>query len=150
MGFIAPTGHATFATSILQPQAVLGQGFWQITSNVLAIHTIDPLVIYYGGGYVHRFDATITDIPVEPGEEFDYLFGVGFAVNPWCTLSGTVIGAHLTRFGAFDVSIPGTDIDPIRFRFSVTVVKGKQICEPFAEIAMTPDSPSRVGMVFTY
>jgi len=150
LGFIAPTGHATFATSLLTPSSVLGQGFWQITSNILCVHTMDPLVLYYGGGYVHRFDADIQGIDVNPGQEIDYLMGVGFAVNPWVTLSGSVIGAYLTTYKADGTFIPGSDRDIIRFRFSATIVKGKHICEPFAEIAMTPDSPSRVGVTFTY
>jgi hypothetical protein len=32
----------------------------------------------------------------------------------------------------------------------VTMVKDKHICEPFGEIGMTPDTPSRVGVTFTY
>jgi hypothetical protein len=150
LGFVAPTGHATFATSLLASNSALGQGFWDITTNVIAVHTIDPVLFYYGAGYVHRFQNTIDDINVNPGEEFDYLFGVGFAMNPWVTVSGTLLGAAITRYGANGVSLPGTDQDPIRFRISVTVVKDQRICEPFAEIAMTPDSPSRVGVTFTY
>ena len=151
VGFIAPTGHATFATSLLAPNSALGQGFWDITCSVLAVHTIDPVVFYYGGGYVHRFDASFdNNLEVDPGQEFDYVFGVGFAVNPWVTISGTFIGNYLTRFGVNDVSIPGSDLDLLRFRVSVTVVKDKHICEPFGEIGMTPDSPSRVGVTFTY
>jgi hypothetical protein len=150
LGFVAPTGHATFATSLLASNSALGQGFWDITTNVIAVHTIDPILFYYGAGYVHRFQNTIDGIDVNPGEEFDYLFGVGFAANPWVTVSGTVLGANITRYGANGVSLPGTDQDPIRFRISVTVVKDQRICEPFAEIAMTPDSPSRVGVTFTY
>jgi hypothetical protein len=151
VGFIAPTGHATFATSLLAPNSALGQGFWDITCSVLAVHTIDPVVFYYGGGYVHRFDASFgNNLEVDPGQEFDYVFGVGFAVNPWVTISGTFIGNYLTRFGVNDVSIPGSDLDLMRFRVSVTIVKDKHICEPFGEIGMTPDSPSRVGVTFTY
>lgn len=151
VGFIAPTGHATFATSLLAPNSALGQGFWDITCSILAVHTIDPVVFYYGGGYVHRFDASFGDnLDVDPGQEFDYVFGVGFAVNPWVTISGTFIGNYLTRFGVNDVSIPGSDLDLLRFRVSVTVVKDKHICEPFGEIGMTPDTPSRVGVTFTY
>jgi hypothetical protein len=151
VGFIAPTGHATFATSLLAPNSALGQGFWDITCSVLAVHSIDPVVFYYGGGYVHRFDASFgNNLEVEPGQEFDYLFGVGFAVNPWVTISGTFIGNYLTRFGVNDVSIPGSDLDLMRFRVSVTVVKDKHICEPFGEIGMTPDTPSRIGITFTY
>jgi hypothetical protein len=151
VGFIAPTGHATFATSLFAPNSALGQGFWDITCSVLAVHSIDPVVFYYGGGYVHRFDASFgNNIEVDPGQEFDYLFGVGFAVNPWVTISGTFIGNYLTRFGVNDVSIPGSDLDLMRFRVSVTVVKDKHICEPFGEIGMTPDTPSRIGVTFTY
>jgi hypothetical protein len=150
LGFVAPTGHATFATSLLSSNSFLGQGFWDITTNVIAVHTIDPVLFYYGAGYVHRFYNTIDGVNVNPGEEFDYLFGVGFAMNPWVTVSGTLLGATITRYGANGVSLPGTDQDPIRFRISVTMVKDSRICEPFAEIAMTPDSPSRVGITFTY
>jgi hypothetical protein len=38
----------------------------------------------------------------------------------------------------------------MRFRVSVTVVKDNHICEPFGEIGMTPDTPSRIGITFTY
>jgi len=151
LGFIAPTGHATFATALLAPNSALGQGFWDITTQILAVHTIDPVILYYGAGYVHRFEASFGDnLQVNPGQEFDYLLGVGFAVNPWVTLSGTLIGNYLTRFGVNGTSIPGSDLDLMRFRVSVTIVRDKRICEPFAEIGMTPDSPSRVGVTFTY
>jgi hypothetical protein len=151
IGFIAPTGHATFATSLLAPNSALGQGFWDITCSILAVHTIDPVIFYYGGGYVHRFDASFGDnLEVDPGQEFDYVFGCGFAVNPYVTISGTFIGNYITRYGVNDVSIPGSDLDLIRFRVSVTMVKDKRICEPWGEIGMTPDSPSRVGITFTY
>jgi hypothetical protein len=151
VGFIAPTGHATFATSLLAPTSALGQGFWDITCSVLAVHTLDPVIFYYGGGYVHRFDASFGDnLEVDPGQEFDYVFGVGFAVNPWVTISGTFIGNYITRYGVNDVSLPGSDLDLLRFRVSCTLVKDKHICEPFGEIGMTPDTPSRVGITFTY
>jgi hypothetical protein len=151
VGFIAPTGHATFATSLLAPNSALGQGFWDITCSILAVHTIDPVVFYYGGGYVHRFDATFgNNLEVDPGQEFDYVFGCGFAVNPYVTISGTFIGNYITRYGVNDVSLPGTDLDLMRFRVSVTMVKDKHICEPWGEIGMTPDTPSRVGITFTY
>jgi hypothetical protein len=150
LGFVAPTGHATFATSLVASSSFLGQGFWDITTNFIAVHTLDPVIFYYGGGYVHRFENNIDGVTVNPGEEFDYLFGVGFAANSWVTISGTLLGSTITRYGANGVSIPGSDQDPMRFRIAVTVVKDSRICEPFAEIAMTPDAPSRVGITFTY
>ncbi len=151
LGFIAPTGHATFATSLLAPNSALGQGFWDITASILAVHTIDPVIFYYGAGYVHRFDATFgNNLDVDPGQEFDYVFGVGFAANPWVVVSGTFIGNYLTRYGVNGVSLPGSDLDLMRFRVSVTMVKDKHIIEPYGEIGMTPDSPSRVGITFTY
>ncbi|HEV8070906.1 MAG TPA: transporter [Planctomycetaceae bacterium] len=150
LGFIAPTGHATFATSLVASNSFLGQGFWDITTNFIAVHTLDPVIFYYGAGYVHRFENSIDGVEVNPGEEFDYLFGVGFSVNSWVTISGTLLGSTITRYGANGVSLPGSDQDPIRFRIAATLIKDSRICEPFAEIAMTPDAPSRVGITFTY
>jgi hypothetical protein len=150
LGFVAPSGHATFASSLVAANSFLGQGFWDITTNFIAVHTLDPVIFYYGGGYVHRFENSIDGVEVNPGEEFDYLFGVGFSVNSWVTISGTLLGSAITRYGANGVSLPGSDQDPIRFRIAATVIKDNRICEPFAEIAMTPDAPSRVGITFTY
>jgi len=65
-------------------------------------------------------------------------------------ISGTFIGNYLTRYGVNGVSLPGSDLDLMRFRVSVTMVKDKHIIEPYGEIGMTPDSPSRVGITFTY
>ncbi len=150
IAFTAPTGITSFPDSILEPSDGMGAGYWGLSESVLFIHTIDPVVLFYGAGFNHRFDRDFGRTHVDPGEEITYQFGAGFAVNPWITLSGSVLGSHLTSIEINNLDIEGTGRDPMRLRLSVTAVNGRHIIEPFAEVAMTEDSASRVGVVFTY
>ena len=95
---IAPTGNPgnPLITGINTGNR-LGQGFWQFQTNLLFVHTYDPLVVFYGVGYVHRFGADIAGNYYQAGEEFDYQCGVGFAVNPTCTVSGSFLRGSLYR-----------------------------------------------------
>ncbi|MGE3313742.1 MAG: transporter [Planctomycetaceae bacterium] len=151
LSFSAPTGDATLPASALDPADTMGEGYWSLSQSFLFVHTIDPVVVFYGVGYRHRFDNDFgDDIHADPGEEFNYQLGTGFAVNPWITLSGSVLGAYLTNLEINGHDIEGTDRDPIRLRLSLTAAKGCCIIEPFAEVGMTEDAASRVGVVFTY
>jgi len=150
LSFTAPTGIASLPDSALDPADNMGEGVWSMSQSLLFIHTIDPVVVFYGLGYRHRFDGDIGNFYVNPGEEINYQFGTGFAVNPWVTLGGSVIGAHITELKLDDVDLQGSDRDPIHLRMSLTVVKGRCIIEPFAEVPMTNDASSRVGVIFTY
>jgi hypothetical protein len=150
ISFTSPTGITSLPASILEPSDDMGEGYWGLSESLLFIHTIDPVVLFYGVGYRHRFYADFGRTRVNPGEEINYQFGAGFAVNPWITLSGAVIGAHLTSIELNNTDIEGSGQDPMRLRLSVTAVKGRHIIEPFAEVQMTEDTPSRVGVVFTY
>lgn len=151
LSFSAPTGNASLPSSALEPSDSMGEGYWSLSQSFLFVHTIDPVVVFYGVGYRHRFDNTFeNDIHADPGEEFNYQLGTGFAVNPWITLSGSVLGAYLTDLEINGHEIDGSDRDPIRLRLSLTAAKGCCIIEPFAEVGMTEDAASRVGVVFTY
>lgn len=150
LGTTAPTGNDSFITSNLVPNSQLGQGFWAIYGNLLFVHTWDPIVVFYGGGYNHRFDHTFVGINVNPGEEFDYQLGVGFAVNSNVSLSGSFQGAYITQFHANGDLIEGSTLEPMRTRLAVTVARNCRIWEPFVEIPMTDDAAARVGMTWTY
>ncbi len=149
---VAPTGNPgnPLLTGINTGNR-LGQGFWQFQSSLLFVHTYDPLVIFYGAGYVHRFGADIAGNYYQAGEEFDYQFGVGFAVNPTCTVSSSFLGAYITQWQLNNQPIYGSTLEIQRMRFSITMVKAGRIVEPFAEVGMTVYSPtSRVGITWTF
>jgi hypothetical protein len=159
-----PTGNDNFFALGLFPGAQLGEGFYALSASLLCIHTYDPVVIFYGGGYRHRFDDPSMGVDIDPGEQFFYQLGVGFAVNERITLSASFLGAYVTKIRVNDVLLDGSNQEPMRMRFSVTVLnpdrclpkwrglcKVKEIVEPFAEIGMTEDSPDgRFGIVWTY
>lgn len=150
LGVTAPTGNDTFLATNLVPNSQLGEGFWSTFVNVLFIHTFDPVVVFYGAGYNHRFDDQFLGVNVNPGEEFNYQLGVGFAVNSNVSLSASFQGAYLSELRVADDLIEGSTLEPMRMRFAVTVLNCGRIWEPFAEIPMTDDAAARVGMTWTY
>lgn len=152
LSFSAPTGHP--GDPLLQglnPAARLGEGFWSLSVGALVVHQYDPIVVFWGGGYRHRFENDINGINYQPGEEFNYQLGVGFAVNPEVTLSAAFLGAYMTQWEVNGEEIGGSVLEPQRMRFAATILKCNKIVEPFAEIGMTPAAPSgRFGVTWTY
>jgi hypothetical protein len=149
----APTGdRGDFPVlTALVPDSRLGEGFWALTGSLLFIHTIDPVILFYGVGMRHRFEREFNGVEFEAGQEFLYQFGTGFAINPWVTLSGMFIGSYIDENRVNGQRLQGTILEPLRLRFAVTVARGGHIIEPFAEIGMTDDAPrARVGMTVTY
>ena len=109
---VAPTGNPgnPLLTGINTGNR-LGQGFWQFQTSVLFVHTYDPLVVFYGCGYVHRFGNEIAGNYYQAGEEFDYQCGVGFAVNPTCTVSSSFLGAYITQWQLNNQPIYGSTLE---------------------------------------
>ncbi len=97
LGVTSPTGDASLFSTVLTPEAALGEGFWGFTGNLLWVRNYDPLVVFYGVGANFRLDAELDGVDVDPGERFLYQFGVGFAVNQHVTLSGALIGSYWTE-----------------------------------------------------
>lgn len=147
----APTGDPGPFSIGLAPGARLGEGYWGVAANLLWVHTLDPIILFYGVGYKHRFDAELSGLQVNPGEEFNLQMGVGFALNPNVTLSSSFLGVYISQYEANNVQLAGSELEIARQRFSVTIARGNRIVEPFAEIGMTQDSPGyRCGVVWTF
>lgn len=152
----APTGNASFPLlTSFTPDSQLGEGFWALSASLLFIHTYDPVSVFYGGGYRHRFeDDFLTPagrVTVDPGEQVFYQFGVGFAANDRVTFSTRFIGAYFSENVVNGDRIEGTIFEPMRLRFAVTIQNCATIVEPFAEVGMTDDGPSaRAGITWTY
>ena len=162
IGVTAPTGNAgsVIASSIFTPQAQLGQGFWAVSGNVLAVHTCDPLVIFYGLGARFRFSRDFTDIfdafpadtyNVNPGGEYSYQLGVGFAVTSRITLSTALLGSYVVEDRINGDRIELGNLEPIGMRFAATIARPCNIVEPHAYIGMTDDAPDAFfGITWTY
>ena len=158
LAFTAPTGDAEFPLlTNLTPNSVLGQGFWGASAQLLFIHTYDPIVLFWGFGYSHRFENDFynpaLDIvqDVRPGRTAFYQCGVGFGVNEWVTLSTSFAGAYISELYVDDDRVEGTIREPLRLRFAVTINAPDKIIEPFSEIGMTDDTvDARFGITWTH
>jgi Putative MetA-pathway of phenol degradation len=154
LAFTAPTGNDAFSTVVQIPNAQLGSGHWAVSANLLSIKTIDPLVIFHGGGIRYQFaeDRGPNNSRVEPGLEFNYQFGVGFAVNEKVTMSTSLLGAYITELELAGQSLPHSSLEPVRLRFALTMARPKQrILEPFVEFGLTDDANSfNLGWTLTF
>ena len=129
----------------------MGEGHWAVSVSFLFVRTYDPLIVFYGLGARHLFDATIDGVDVNPGEQFFYQFGMGFAVNQSVTLSARFSGAYITDDLIEGQRLAGSSLEPMQMRFSVTLSEKTVITEPFAEIGATDDAASvRLGIIWTY
>jgi hypothetical protein len=148
----APTGNSAFPFATFSPQSALGQGYWAVAGNVLVVHSYDPVVLFYGVGARNRFEQTfVRRIVVDPGQEYSYQLGVGFAVNSRVTLSAAYLGSYVVEDKINGVRIEGGNLEPLRMRFAVTLQRPKFICEPFATIGMTDDAPAaHTGITWTF
>ena len=156
--FTAPTGDADFFVAGAVPNSRLGEGFWAVSSQLLVTQTLDPCVLFYGIGYRHRFDGTFAAGPgipgrirVNPGEQFIYQLGLGFAANESVTFSSSFVGSYVTEDQINGRRVYGAISEPMRMRFAATIAKPCKIVEPFAEIGMTRDAAgSHFGITWTY
>jgi hypothetical protein len=150
----APTGGDPFTGIVgISPSAPsLGDGFWSVQGTVLFIQQYDPVVVFYGLGVQGSFPHEYIGIDFQPGTEYDYLLGVGFAVNERITLSTRFFGSYVEEIEANGQRVIGTNVEPMTIRMSATISKPcKRFVEPFVEFGLNDDSVnSTVGITWTF
>ena len=150
-GFTAPSGKFNTPVFGLVPGSNLGQGFWAISGQLLCINRYDPIIVFYGAGYRHLFERPFEGVLFQPGEQVNYMFGVGFSVNDRVTLSGTFQGFYITNTYIAGDSLRGSNLEPMSLRFSATVVRNCRIVEPFIQFGITDSAPrANFGIVVTF
>jgi hypothetical protein len=150
----APTGSDPFTGALaLAPTAPsLGQGFWSIAGSLLFIQPYDPVVVFYGLGTEHFISRHYVGVEIEPGAQYNYQFGVGFAVNERITLSTRFFGAYVEEIKVNGDRRFGTNIEPMTIRLSATISQPcDRLVEPFVEFGITDDAVSSFfGITWTF
>jgi hypothetical protein len=150
----APTGGDPFGPVPVLAQSApsLGQGFWSISATALCIQTYDPIVFFYGLGAEHYFSRHFNGREIELGNSWNYLFGVGFAVNDRVTLSTRFFGSYIEETRVNRERILGTNVEPMTIRMAATISKPcDRIVEPFVEFGLTESAvESFFGITWTY
>lgn len=157
----APTGESNFASSIAVPGASLGQGFWTTTAGITMVRVFDPLVLFGGFGYQHRFDTEILpNVTLSPGVMAYYRFGVGYAINSKITLNGSFSGSYLSEISINDRRSAGSAREPLQLRLAMTIASREpsatrqrkaRTIEPYLTIGLTDVAPdAQFGISWSY
>jgi len=127
-----------------------GTGAWSIGTNLLAVHSYDPVVVFYGAGYRYTFDSEFQGNDFQFGHQINYNLGVGFSANERVTFSTILLGNYVTESEINGVRIANSNLDAARIRFALTTVRKCKIVEPFVEIGITDAAPDlTTGVVWT-
>ncbi len=150
----APTGDASLLTTTTSPGTNLGEGFWTMRGDLLFVHNYDPVVVFYGFGYRHRFNNEIDGFNVDPGQQAFYRLGVGFAVNPQVTLSTAFLGNYIGSDVIEGVRVAGGIREPMSLRFAATVTPKCpghwRTIEPFVNVGITDEALDTIfGITWT-
>jgi hypothetical protein len=152
---LAPTGGDPFlsAGQYTPNGPSLGNGFWAVSGNLLWVQTrYDPVVLFYGLGARYQFEREFLGIEFQPGMEYNYTLGAGFAVNERCTLSTQFFGAFIEELKANGERVEGTIQEPMNLRLAATLAKPcYRLVEPFVVFGLTDDAiSSNIGITWTY
>jgi len=149
----APTGQDPFAPAGLLPNApALGGGTWALASSLLFVRSYDPVVFFYGFGTRQHFLRKVNGRNFRTGGEYNYLMGVGFAVNERITLSTRFNGAYVSETRIDSKRIQGTIQEPMAIGLAMTIsnAKEKKLIEPFVDFGLTSDTNNvRFGITWT-
>ena len=148
---VAPTGDDPFTPVGLSPSSpTLGGGTWSLSSNLLLVRNYDPVVLFYGAGTRQHFLSKFEGVNFRPGGEYNYQFGVGFAVNSQVTLSTRFNGAYISELRIDGQRIRGSIQEPMTLGLAMTISKCKKLIEPFVDFGLTDDATdARVGIIWT-
>jgi hypothetical protein len=150
----APSGGDPFTgvTGFAPSAPSLGNGFWKLAGNLLFIQPLDPVTFFYGAGIRGSFAHDYIGATFEPGLEFDYTFGMGFAINEKVTFSTQLFGEYQSNLEVNGQPIHGSAQEPISLQLAATIARPcERYLEPFIQFGMTQDAPSvDLGITWTF
>lgn len=147
----APTGQDPFGFGGLAPIGpALGGGTWSLASSMLFVRNYDPVVVFYGFGTRQHFLREVNGVNFRPGGEYNYLMGVGFAINERITFSTRFNGAYVSETRLDGERVRGTIQEPIAVGLAMTISKEKRLIEPFVNFGLTDDAADvQFGVTWT-
>lgn len=144
----APTGSRD--SPLILDDTGIGNGVWRAGGDMLMIQNLDPIILFYGGGYTYSFEREFAGVDVRLGHQFLYNMGIGFAVNERVTLSTAFLGSYISETNFNGISVANTDQEPIQIRMAATIARCQKLVEPFVTFGLTDTAPSaQFGVIFT-
>lgn len=158
VGGILPTGISPYRFAFYQPNRdqrgynpnptnlngnYLSRGVGGITGNLQLYKTLDPVIVFLGGGVQHFFDARINSHTVQPGMTYTYNLGFSFALSEKSTLGLQVNGSYASKLLVDNRRVPASELEPVVVRTSlVQRVFANTFIEPELTAGLTNNAPN--------
>ncbi len=158
VGGILPTGISPYRFAFYQPNRdqrgynpnptnlngnYLSRGIGGITGNLQLYKTLDPVIVFLGGGVQHFFDARINSHTVQPGMTYTYNLGFSFALSEKSTLGLQVNGSYAGKLLVDKRRVPASELEPVVVRTSlVQRVFANTFIEPELTAGLTNNAPN--------
>jgi len=150
----APSGGDPFTgiTGFAPTAPSLGNGFWRLAGNLLFIQPLDPVTFFYGAGIRGSFAHDYVGAEFQPGMEYNYTFGMGWAINEKVTFASQLFGAFQSELRANGQPIDGSSQEPIALQLSATIARPcDHYVQPYVQFGITRDAPSvNMGITWTF
>lgn len=158
VGGILPTGVSPYRFAFYQPSRdqrgynpnptnlngnYLSRGVGGITSNLQFYKTLDPVVVFFGGGVQYLLDSRIRSHHVQPGTSYTYNFGLSLALSEKSTLGVQVNGSYVDGLLVDRRRVPQSELEPVVVRTSlVQRVFANTFVEPELTAGLTNNAPN--------
>lgn len=112
-GIGAPTGKVEDPYS--SGRLSLGSGFWSASAGATISKRFDPATVFASFRYQHAFGDRQFGYDVQPGDTFEYGYGLGVSLNNSLSVSGRIAGAIHRNARIDGETIEGSNSEPVEF-----------------------------------
>ena len=144
----APGATATLATCNYKPNptdsgsAYLSRGAWGGRAGLQFYKTLDPIVVFWGGGLEYLLKQHDFGHTIQQGARAYYNLGFSFALSDRSTLGFQINGAFQRKLRVDGLTVPESTSEPISARFSlVQRIARETWFEPSVTIGLTNNTP---------
>lgn len=121
---------------------MLGSGSWGAKSGLIMVKISDPVVLYSKLGYYLNFPADIEGVRVNPGDSFEYGFGLAYSLNYNLSLNGGFEQLFTTESSVNGAAVNGSHLTVANLKAGLTWALSRRLSLDFAVGAgLTEDSP---------
>ena len=93
----------------------LGSGFWSGSVGATISKRFDPATVFASVGYQHALKDTQFGLEIQPGDSFEYSYGLGLSLNNSLSISGQISGSIHRNTSVDGETIDGSNSEPIEF-----------------------------------
>ena len=150
LSYIEPTGVDPYDRDLAA--ADTGNGHRKIGTSLQFIKTSDPIVYFLGINYTHSLETTVAGQDLQPGDVFEFNYGLSFAANDNLSFSWQAIGSYEGEIQIDGQRVEGTTSEPYYLRFAITTrYHFVGFIEPFVTMGLNNDADFySFGVAFIY